>query len=381
MIIKIIKKLFNIRAIILNLRNKSNLIAANSKKLDALLMGQMIAFQHNPNALFALASCLPTKPRFSKNAKNIARYLDLVRPFTAPSLKLARIGGEGDGGYCMLPPPPRDNSVLSDISGRLDFHSCNRQKFYPDRSKPFNPEISSQSLELSKQDSCDKISINSTQDSIKQSQHTAQNPNNQLKPKALSLGVSSYSPWDLEMANMGYEVLEFDASIEQSPYPKHPNIRFVKKFIGTTNSDNTISLESIISEYKFNKNAHNIMQCDIENAEWDILEHIDIGLIAQYFSQVIFEFHECDPDNEEASQRRFKILESIRAFYSPIWTHFNHYGGMIIGEGLIFCPTIEVAYIRNDLLPKDAVAHKGYFRLGIDSSNSLTLPDIPLVFK
>lgn len=74
--------------------------------------------------------------------------------------------------------------------------------------------------------------------------------NNTKKVKALSLGVSPYSPWDLEMADKGYEVLEFDASIEKSPYPHHPNIKFFKQFVGVKdsceNGVQTITLKRII---------------------------------------------------------------------------------------------------------------------------------------
>ena len=53
-------------------------------------------------------------------------------------------------------------------------------------------------------------------------------PNPENNATAISLGVSSYSPWDLEMANMGYKVLQYDGSINKGPY-NHPNITFYKK--------------------------------------------------------------------------------------------------------------------------------------------------------
>lgn len=49
-------------------------------------------------------------------------------------------------------------------------------------------------------------------------------------PIAVSLGVSNYSPWDLEMANMGYKVLQYDGSIDKGPY-SHSNILFLKNML------------------------------------------------------------------------------------------------------------------------------------------------------
>lgn len=114
---------------------------------------------------------------------------------------------------------------------------------------------------------------------------------------ALSLGVSEYSPWDLEMTEKGIKVIEYDGSIEKCPY-KHKNIIFNKKFIGNANDKNTITLEQIIKDNNLTKN-NNILQCDIENCEWDMLKNIDFEILNKYFSQIIFEFHGCNPEEEQ----------------------------------------------------------------------------------
>ena len=201
----------------------------------------------------------------------------------------------------------------------------------------------------------------------------------------MSLGVSAYSPWDLEMANRGFLVLEFDASIENSPYPNHPNIKFFKQFVGAKDSNEngvqTIAFSRLLKECEFDANAHNVLQCDIENAEWEILEQCDMSLLARYFSQMTFEFHRCWPDDEACCEPRFRVLEKIREHFVPIWVHYNNYAGLIIGDGLHFCPVIEVSYVRKDLLPKDAKAFAGgLYRLNIDTPNNLQEFDIPVIF-
>ena len=203
------------------------------------------------------------------------------------------------------------------------------------------------------------------------------------KPKALSLGVSESAPWDLEMANLGYEVLEFDASIESSPYPWHANIKFFKKFVGLVDNENTISLERILSEARLEPGLHNILQCDIEGAEWGILDGLDLGRLAAYFPQLIFEFHGCNPDDEIASASRFRILENLLAFYAPIWTHYNNMGPLStarVGSRLVpFFTSLEVSYLRRDLIPSTARPLEDFIG-GLPESSNPAKPDIPLIF-
>ena len=187
------------------------------------------------------------------------------------------------------------------------------------------------------------------------------------------------------MANRGFLVFEFDASIENSPYPNHPNIKFFKQFVGAKDSNEngvqTIAFSRLLKECEFDANAHNVLQCDIENAEWEILEQCDMSLLARYFSQMTFEFHRCWPDDEACCEPRFRALEKIREHFVPIWVHYNNYAGLIIGDGLHFCPVIEVSYVRKDLLPKDAQPCKsGLYRLNTDSPNIAEIPDIPVIF-
>ena len=207
-------------------------------------------------------------------------------------------------------------------------------------------------------------------------------PVKNILPKVLSLGVSENSPFDLEMANRGYEVLEYDGSIDASPYPYHPSIKFFKKFVGGVDSENTISLKSILIQHHFDTNVHNILQCDIEDAEWEMLENIEIEVLAKYFSQMIFEFHHCEPDDEKLSIRRWEILSKIREYFTPIHTHFNHSWGLLFAENLFFAPLIEVSYLRKDLVPNDAILQKGTATLPhIDCPNNPYYADIPVYFN
>ncbi|MBT0858546.1 hypothetical protein KJQ62_07565 [Campylobacter coli] len=173
---------------------------------------------------------------------------------------------------------------------------------------------------------------------------------------ALSLGVSEYSPWDLEMAERGVKVIEYDGSIEVCPY-EHENIIFNKKFIGNTNDEDHITLEQVIKDNNLVKN-NNILQCDIENCEWEMLENIDLKILNKYFSQIIFEFHGCNPEEEQGILIRTKILEKLNRYFIPIHLHFNNHGKIFYSNGLFFSTTLEVTYVRKDIVKIDNLIYK-----------------------
>lgn len=201
------------------------------------------------------------------------------------------------------------------------------------------------------------------------------------QPIALSLGVSDYSPWDLEMAQKGFKVIEYDGSIEKGPY-NYPNITFYKKFIGTKNDENTITLSQVLKDNNLDEKLPNILQCDIENHEWDMLESVDISLLSKYFSQIIFEFHGLNPEEKDGAQKRLRLLQKINEYFVPIHTHLNNHGKIFYSKGLFWSTTAEVSYLRRN----DAKDYKNTYRksgnlIKLDSVTFLSNPEIPIVFK
>lgn len=250
---------------------------------------------------------------------NIKRYLELLRPLNIDTKELVRIGGKSDGGYVIY----KDKNLNLALGGGV-LHNVNL--------------------------------------------------------KAISLGVSESSPWDLEMANLGYQVIEYDASIEKCPY-EHKNIKFHKKFVGVETKGDFISLEAVIEQNGLDEKMENILQIDIENAEWDILERIDMKLIERYFTQVIFEFHGCNPEELDEFAKRLKVIEKINEFYQCYHCHFHNHGKIFYSKGLFFCTTIEASFLRKDSLPKDSkgLREKGNLE-NLDYAGFLSNPDIPVIF-
>lgn len=122
------------------------------------------------------------------------------------------------------------------------------------------------------------------------------------------------------------------------------------------------------------------MQVDIEDCEWEILENIDISILAEYFSQILFEFHNCNPESDDLSFRRFKVLEALNKYFTPIHTHFNNHGTIYYDNGYFLSDVFEVSYINNNLI-KEYKYKNGFCTLvGLDSPNCSYFPEIPVIF-
>lgn len=266
--------------------------------------------------------------RINNNKKcydNIKSYLDLLRPIKVDKKYLTRVGGDEDGGYIMITPPQYENLY-----------------------RYINNKIMKSGV-------------------------------------AFSLGVSERAPWDLEMANLGYSVIEYDASINESPYKDHDKIVFYKKFIGTNKQkreDPVLyeTLQDIIEQKNLNEKHHNILQIDIENAEWDMINETNFELINKYFSQVIFEFHGCNPEENDGAKKRLQLLEKVNQYYYPIHTHFNNHGKIFYCNGLFFSTTIEVSYVRKSDIDFSIEYKSNSFLKELDFPVDTSAPEIPVRF-
>lgn len=305
---------------------KQNNLLQNQILMSQIITNAKIDEEDKQTLLLLLQDRDRNYLRINHNSQVYARikeYLEILRPLEIQHDALVRIGGENDGGYVMC------RSLLKMGGG-------------------------------------------------------GQNSPYLQNPKAISLGVSDYSPWDLEMAELGYEVLEYDGSIAHSPYT-HPNITFHKKFVAAHDSDSTITLNTLIKDNRLDSTQANILQIDIENAEWEMLEGIEIESLTENFAQVIFEFHGCNPEEREGFLQRITQLKTLNQYFCPIHLHFNNHGKIFYSKGLFFSTSIEVSYINRKYLKglgfnANQKIEQGILK-GLDTPTWLPNPEIPIRFK
>lgn len=195
---------------------------------------------------------------------------------------------------------------------------------------------------------------------------------------ALSLGVSPYSPWDLEMATKGFTVLQYDGTVAQEP-DKHPLIKFHKMNVTGQHPppDGYRSIRQIMDGIGDHPAAHNIiLQMDIEGFEWDVFASMTRDDIMR-FSQIIVEIHDLSP-KDPAIDRKLNILQKISETHQSIHVHYNNYSHLVWHGGFSVVGTaMEVSYRRRDpdvtFMPCDDI-----FPTPLDTPNSSKRPDIPI---
>lgn len=164
---------------------------------------------------------------------------------------------------------------------------------------------------------------------------------------AYSFGVSAFSPWDLDMAERGFKVFQYDGTVEGNPHP-HPNIFFHRHNIdGSPHpARGTKSLAQIIADHAHQDQRDIVLQMDIENAEWDFFEYAAPGELKR-FSQIIVELHNLTP-LVPGMERKLAILRKLRETHVPIHVHMNN-AQALYGPALGTPPApslLEVAYAR-----------------------------------
>jgi hypothetical protein len=194
---------------------------------------------------------------------------------------------------------------------------------------------------------------------------------------AYSFGISTYAPWDMQIAERGFHVWQYDASITKTP-TVHPNIHFQPYFVvGDENPPpDSKNLRQIIAENGHTEEYDIILQMDIEGAEWEILAKADTEILL-HFKQIIVEFH-----NIQFNESRIEMIEKLAMTHTPVHFHINNHGDIfhyMQTLRLIYQPNvIEVTFARNN----DFVFSQcnNYFPTPLDAANVRNKPDVPIGF-
>ncbi|MBH5329925.1 FkbM family methyltransferase [Eikenella sp. S3360] len=202
------------------------------------------------------------------------------------------------------------------------------------------------------------------------------NPNDAEKI-AYSFGVSPESPWDLEMAEKGLKVYQYDGTIDTPP-DLHSNLFFHKNNISapSNSTEHTKNIGQIFNDLNHQNEQNIILQIDIEGAEWSVFEELQEDEILK-FSQIIIEWHDLTPLDPEF-QRRLEILRKVSKTHTPIHVHMNNYGlerntraGM-----LFYADAFEVSYVRTkDFNFKPNLE---FYPTPLDNPCNPKWPDIPI---
>jgi hypothetical protein len=166
----------------------------------------------------------------------------------------------------------------------------------------------------------------------------------------ISCGIGYAAGFELAFLEK-YDIpcLAFDGTVEGGAVKdKHPNIKFFKKNIGASESEDETNLHSLIEE-----NDNMFLQMDIEGHEFAWLHSLSEDHLLK-FNQMVFEFHARCCGMGPYDEEKISALKKITQTHYLVHVHGNNHGGSppwTVYDGLTVPNGMEATYVKKSLLP------------------------------
>lgn len=165
---------------------------------------------------------------------------------------------------------------------------------------------------------------------------------------AYSLGINNDVSWDLDIARLGIPIFQYDHTIAALPEEnKFFNWQPVE-ISGSPHGPGSDSLENLIA-----KNGHAdcrdlILKCDIESAEWLLLERTPNSTIRQ-FRQIVIEVHDMRllADPVAGNQLRQAVI-NLTSYHHVVHVHANNFAPFMTLGGVPVPNVLELTLARKD---------------------------------
>jgi len=192
---------------------------------------------------------------------------------------------------------------------------------------------------------------------------------------ALSIGIGSDVSFDLQLAEQGATILQFDDTITAPP-ANHPNFRFYQLGWGARTTGTQLGFADLCAKLTPLVPRHPLLKFDIEGAEYEIFATLDAGMLEQ-FEVITCELHGLEklgaPDFFHDANT---LLEKLTRHHLPVHIHANNYAGVALVHGVPVPEVLELSFLRRDL---DAFSPAAEPIPGaLDRPNHPLLPDICL---
>ncbi len=189
----------------------------------------------------------------------------------------------------------------------------------------------------------------------------------------LSFGIGGNIDFEYEMTMRGIKtVIMCDHTIESLPR-EHPSFVWHKRAVSGTESENTVTIESLIKSHNLHNHRSLFLKCDIEDTEWEVIENTPSSVWEQ-FSQLVFEFHFFewmrDPERLERMRNCWSKLSQTHAC---VHVHGNTHGPLQLVNGISIPQCLEITYLRRDRA--DLVPSWEIFPTSVDTTNHVGRED------
>lgn len=162
-----------------------------------------------------------------------------------------------------------------------------------------------------------------------------------------SPGVGAFSSFEEDCVKHGMQVFLADKSVD-APATKNDQFHFIKKFIGTVNNNDFITIDKWVSTCLEEKKSDLLLQMDIEKHEYLSLINMSDTLLNR-FRILVIEFHYLHKLwNKEFFDMASAAFEKILQNHTCVHIHANNYCGIVKSKGVEIPKVAEFTFIRND---------------------------------
>jgi hypothetical protein len=163
----------------------------------------------------------------------------------------------------------------------------------------------------------------------------------------LSIGVGSDVSFDLQLAERGAQVLQFDHTVAKVP-SSHSNFRFHALGWGPKTEGSYLGFNEIVARLPAAKAHRLLLKFDIEGAEYDALDALSDHDLSR-FGVIVCELHNLSQlPNPVFFDKVHRALTKLTLHHVPVHVHPNNYGAVVLLEGIPLPDVVEISFLRRD---------------------------------
>jgi hypothetical protein len=164
---------------------------------------------------------------------------------------------------------------------------------------------------------------------------------------AYSLGIANDVSWDLDIANRGIDVFQYDHTIDKLP-AKHPRFKWVKRGVAAFPNKDLEILPELIRQNGHSRNDDLLLKCDVEGGEWKVMASIDAASLRQ-FRQIVIEMHGFQIlDRETFLDTAKRAIPALTRFHKVVHVHANNNSAYAIVGAIPLPAVLELTLVRHD---------------------------------
>jgi SAM-dependent methyltransferase len=193
---------------------------------------------------------------------------------------------------------------------------------------------------------------------------------------AFSFGIEQNASWDVDVAERGVTVYQFDHTVD-APIVDSPRLIFAKKEISTEAGPASESLSSLVKRHdKLNAQPNILLKIDIECNEWAVFDSTPPEILSR-FSQIVGEFHYFQAFSDVQWRRLFaRVLKKLSDTYAVVHVHANNFGGFSNVANVIVPNVLEITFANRSIYSFSETDE--VFPGSLDTPNDPSRPDMHL---